>query len=140
MELDKKLYTEINEFCKLNGLKTRDFIHKILKEAFLREKYGDSPFIKVQMTKTAEEEALKKINELIESQVSLPPEIMEAVDEHFFEMLGEENTPEPQNPKPIEIVSSVEPVIDEPIRSKETPIEGVIIKEAPKPKKKRKLN
>lgn len=140
MELDKKLYTEINEFCKLNGLKTRDFIHKILKEAFLKEKYGDSPFIKVQMTKTAEEEALKKINDLVKNQVSLPPEIMEAVDEYFFEMLVEENKSELQNQKPNEMVSSVEPVIDEPIQPKETPIEWVMTKEAPKPKKKRKLN
>lgn len=140
MELDKKLYTEINEFCKLNGLKTRDFIHKILKEAFLREKYGDSPFIKVQMTKTAEEEALEKINDLVENQVSVPPEIMEVVDEYFFEMLVEGNKPELQNLKPNEMVSSVEPVIDEPIQPKKTPIEEAMVKEVPKPKKKRKLN
>lgn len=44
MQLDKKLYDDINEYCKLNSLKTRDFIHKLLKEAFLKEKYGDSPF------------------------------------------------------------------------------------------------
>jgi hypothetical protein len=44
MQLDKKIYDEINLFCKENGLKTRDFIHKILKDAFLKEKYGDSPF------------------------------------------------------------------------------------------------
>lgn len=44
MILDKELYNEINEYCKLNSLKTRDFIYKILKEAFLKEKYGDAPF------------------------------------------------------------------------------------------------
>lgn len=44
MQIDKELYIEINEYCKLNGLKTRDFIHKILNEAFLKEKYGDTPF------------------------------------------------------------------------------------------------
>ena len=44
MQLDKKLYDEINEYCKINGLKTRDFIHKKLQEAFLLEKYGDKPF------------------------------------------------------------------------------------------------
>lgn len=140
MELDKKLYTEINEFCKLNGLKTRDFIHKILKEAFLREKYGDSPFIKVQMTKTAEEEALKKISEIIESQVSVPAEIMEAVDEHFFELLGEENTPEPPKTETIKVIPIVDPVVEEPVQIKETPVEEVLVREVPKPKKKRKLN
>ena len=44
MQLDNKLYNEIKEYCELNGLKTRDFIHRILKDAFLREKYGDTPF------------------------------------------------------------------------------------------------
>ena len=44
MQIDKKLYDEINEYCKLNNLKTRDFIHKILKDGFFKEKYGESPF------------------------------------------------------------------------------------------------
>lgn len=44
MQIDKNLYDEINEYCKLNSLKTRDFIHNLLREAFMKEKYGDSPF------------------------------------------------------------------------------------------------
>lgn len=44
MQIDKQLYDEIHEYCKLNELKTRDFIHKILREAFNKEKFGDSPF------------------------------------------------------------------------------------------------
>lgn len=44
MQLDKHVYDNINEYCKLNGLKTRDFIHKLLIDAFNKEKYGDSPF------------------------------------------------------------------------------------------------
>jgi hypothetical protein len=44
MQLDKNLYNEINEYCKLNGIKTRDFVHKLLKDAFLKEKYGETPF------------------------------------------------------------------------------------------------
>lgn len=122
MEIDKKLYTEINEYCKLNNLKTRDFIHKILKEGFMKEKYGESPFIKVQMPKTAEQEACEKIKDLIENQVSVPPEIMEIVDEHFFEMLDE-----PKKEK-------------EPLTEKVRETTEVVISEPPKPKKKRKLN
>lgn len=45
MQIDKNLYDEINEYCKLNNLKTRDFIHKLLKDSFLKEKYGESPFL-----------------------------------------------------------------------------------------------
>lgn len=53
MSIDKELYNEINEYCKLNCLKTRDFIHKILHEGFLKEKYGETPFSNVKKnTKT----------------------------------------------------------------------------------------
>lgn len=45
MQLDRQIYDEINEYCKFNGLKTRDFIHKLLKEAFMKEKYGNAPFV-----------------------------------------------------------------------------------------------
>ena len=130
MQLDKKLYDDINEYCKENSLKTRDFIHKILKEAFLKEKYGDSPFIKVQMTKKAEEEACEKIKEMIEDQVSLPPEIMEAVDEHFFDLVISDETPKTQKQEMVEVASMIKPIANDAIPSEETP----------KPKKKRKLN
>lgn len=46
MQLDKKLYNEIKEYCKINNLNTRDFIHTLLKESFLKEKYGLSPYYK----------------------------------------------------------------------------------------------
>ena len=54
MQIDKGLYIEINEYCKLNGLKTRDFIHKILNEAFLKEKYGDTPFFNFKKDENTE--------------------------------------------------------------------------------------
>ena len=44
MKIDNKLYQDIKEFCELNEMETDNFINKILKEAFLIEKYGDSPF------------------------------------------------------------------------------------------------
>ena len=45
MELDKQLYAEIKEYCELNGLKPRDFVHEILKKAFMEEKYGKMPAV-----------------------------------------------------------------------------------------------
>lgn len=48
MEIDKDLYKEIKAYCDLNGLKARDFIHKLLKDAFIKEKYGDRPFACVE--------------------------------------------------------------------------------------------
>ena len=139
MEIDKRLYDEINEYCKLNGLKTRDFIHKILKEGFMKEKYGESPFIKVQMTKTAEAEACEKIKDLIENQVSVPPEIMEIVDEHFFEMLDE-----PKKEQVTDEQLNIAVKIYEKTLASEmagvSPINNTGVIEIPKPKKKRKLN
>ena len=44
MVLDKQLYDEISEYCKMNNIKTRDFIHEILREAFMVKKYGNAPF------------------------------------------------------------------------------------------------
>jgi hypothetical protein len=92
VEIENKLYSEIKEYCKLNGLIIKDFINKLLKKAFTVEKYGDKPFSiesvpQKKRSSKLEQEAVDKIKDIIENQVSVPPEIMEAVDEHFFEML-----------------------------------------------------
>ena len=44
IELDKKLHKDIKEYCQLNGLVMKDFVNKLLKKAFMVEKYGDKPF------------------------------------------------------------------------------------------------
>jgi hypothetical protein len=87
--------------------------------------------------------AVEKIKEMIEEQVSLPAEIAEAVDEHFFEMIftddGAEKTQETQVPEPPEPVQEVSdtPAKEEVKKPKEnvTKIPNVGI-----PKKKRSLN
>lgn len=43
MEIDKELYNEIKEYCDLNGLKPRAYIHTLLKKAFMEDKYGKMP-------------------------------------------------------------------------------------------------
>lgn len=45
MEVDKKLYEDIKEYCKLNGLKPSEYINATLKRAFMKDKYGDAPFL-----------------------------------------------------------------------------------------------
>ena len=91
VEIENKLYSEIKEYCKLNGLVIKDFINKLLKKAFTVEKYGDKPFsiesVPQKKSSKLEQEAVDKIKDIIENQVSVPPKIMEVVDEHFFEML-----------------------------------------------------
>lgn len=44
MEIDKKLYESIKEYCKLNGIKPGEYINSLLKKAFMEDKYGVSPF------------------------------------------------------------------------------------------------
>ena len=45
MEIDKQLYEEIKEFCKLNGIKdVRKQVHTCLRYGFNVLKYGDNPF------------------------------------------------------------------------------------------------
>ena len=44
IEIDKKLHKDIKEYCQLNGIVMKDFVNKLLKKAFMVEKYGDKPF------------------------------------------------------------------------------------------------
>ena len=90
IELDKKLHKDIKEYCQLNGLVMKDFVNKLLKKAFMVEKYGDKPFAETKMS-NLEEEAIEKIKDMVEGQVDLPIEIAEAMEEvDFFELLGDE--------------------------------------------------
>ena len=90
VELDKKLHKDIKEYCQLNGLVMKDFVNKLLKKAFMVEKYGDKPFAEPKMS-NLEKEAIEKIKDMVEGQVNLPIEITEAMEEvDFFELLGEE--------------------------------------------------
>ena len=137
MQIDKKIYDEINEYCKDNGLKTKDFIHKLLKEAFLKEKYGDSPFQSIKLSKI-EDQACGKIKEIIENQTSVPVEIREVTDEHFFDMLN------PVEVKDVEknIVQTVHEEVknaDTPLTPSEEIVETPKIEEeTPKPRVKKK--
>ena len=44
VEIEKKLYSDIKEYCKINGLVIKDFINSLLKKSFTIEKYGETPF------------------------------------------------------------------------------------------------
>lgn len=44
MEIDKELYKQIKEYCELNGIKPKEYIHNLLSKAFMEDKYGKSPF------------------------------------------------------------------------------------------------
>lgn len=44
VEIDKKLYQDIKDYCKVNNLVIKDFVNKLLRKAFTVEKYGEKPF------------------------------------------------------------------------------------------------
>lgn len=88
MQLDKQIYDEINEYCKFNGLKTRDFIHKLLKDAFMKEKYGDSPFAFNKQPSDLQINDEKKItNEEMDEFIKTTINITEKVQKHVEPLL-----------------------------------------------------
>lgn len=123
MQLDKNLYEEINEYCKLNGLKTRDFIHEVLKEAFLIKKYGSTPFAFKHVEKKD-----KQINSIVIKDKIVEEENLNDVNGDISKVFDEE----------LECKVA-------PINTTVTPIEKNIpdliqSKEDIKPKKKRRLS
>jgi hypothetical protein len=139
IELDKKLHKDIKEYCQLNGLVMKDFVNKLLKKAFMVEKYGDKPFAEPKMS-NLEKEAIEKIKDMVEDQVDLPIEIAEAMGEvDFFELLGDEKN-EVQAILPVDYKMS-EPIKPENIQNA-SPIKTESVQEEIKVvrKKKRKLN
>lgn len=53
VSVDRKLYSQIKEYCSLNDLKISAYIDELLKDAFMRDKYGERPFDqKVETVKT----------------------------------------------------------------------------------------
>lgn len=128
MQIDKRLYDEINEYCKLNELKTRDFIHKILREAFNKEKFGESPFAFNKKTENIVKETEPTI-EIKEEKDDIPKNNdikLDLVMKVFNETLGSK-------------ISSVKPI---PLPEQVKQVKQVETKkeENTKPKKKRTLN
>lgn len=120
MQIDKKLYDEINEFCQINGLKTKDFIHKTLKEAFLKEKYGETPFKKNEAFITP----IVINQENICNQVSMPPVVTEVTQEIINEpcekVLDTDSNEIIANTVEEVIVSSQENVVKPKVKKKRT--------------------
>ena len=110
MEIDKQLYAEIKEYCELNGLKPRDFIHNILKKAFMEEKYGKAPAV---IRKSMAEQP--KI-------IEVPSEIKQNFEENAEKQL-----------------QSVENTVENEIKQTETAVKNVTRVEKNQTVKKRKL-
>lgn len=126
IELDKKLHKDIKEYCQLNGLVMKDFVNKLLKKAFMVEKYGERPFAEPKMS-NLEKEAIEKIKDMVGGQVDLPIEIAEAMEEvDFFELLGDEkNEAQAILPVDYETPEPIKPILPTDYKSPE-PVETVV--------------
>lgn len=67
IKISDSLYKELSGYCKLNSLQINDYAEKLLKEAFLKEKYGDIPFGVI-----GDEQKSEQINEQIKKEPGNP--------------------------------------------------------------------
>ena len=91
MEIDKKLYGDIKEYCKLNGLKTAEYVNSLLKNAFMLDKYGVSPFSK-ERTVIEHDAFNEAVNNEVKRILNDPKEFEEAVkkfNKGFFDEMRE---------------------------------------------------
>lgn len=113
MEIDKKLYGDIKEYCKLNGLKTAEYVNSLLKNAFMLDKYGVSPFSK-ERTVIEHDAFNEAVNNEVKRILNDPKEFEEAAKKFnktlFDEMkeYGKTEIMEKSDPEPV----SVDEIID----------------------------
>lgn len=91
MEIDKKLYGDIKEYCKLNGLKTAEYVNSLLKNAFMLDKYGVSPFSK-ERTVIEHDAFNEAVNNEVKRILNDPKEFEEAAkkfNKGFFDEMRE---------------------------------------------------
>lgn len=106
MEIDKKLYGDIKEYCKLNGLKTAEYVNSLLKNAFMLDKYGVSPFSK-ERTVIEHDAFNEAVNNEVKRILNDPKEFEEAAKKFnktlFDEMKEYDKTEimEKNNPEPV---------------------------------------
>ena len=59
-DISDKLYNDIKAYCELNNLGIERYIGDLLKEAFMKDKYGEKPNISKKPSPVKQEEKLEK--------------------------------------------------------------------------------
>jgi hypothetical protein len=78
IEISDDLYSDILEYCKLNGLKIGSFINDLLTKQFAIEQYGDTPFANYEVSTNPHTLTTNITVETKEKNV-VPSEVTEAV-------------------------------------------------------------
>ena len=60
VKINSSLYTDIKEYCSLNGLKINSFINELLEKQFAIEKFGDAPFFNYNKKNTSVDTSSEK--------------------------------------------------------------------------------
>ncbi len=82
VSVDRKLYNQIKEYCSLNDLKISAYIDELLKDAFMRDKYGERPFDqKVETVETKFEDLPTITGEVHPKEVVKEPDKVFPIDE-----------------------------------------------------------
>ena len=123
-EIDTKLIKDIEEYCSINNIENPSkYVTKLLKKAFMEEKYGKKPDIFVKQEK--EKDSIKPISS---TETKIEKEKVNFVEE--VHKLSGEDVAKELNPKILEVLN-----IKEETKQQET--EEI---EKPKKSKKRKLS
>lgn len=124
IEIDNKLIKDIEEYCLINDIQNPSkYVTKLLKKAFMEEKYGKKPDIFVKQEK--ENVSIKPTTPI---ETNIKEEKVNFVEE-VYKLSGEEVAKE-LNPKILEALNIKE-------ETKQQEIEEI---EKPKKSKKRKLS
>jgi len=78
IEIDIKLIKDIEEYCLVNDIQNPSkYVTKLLKKAFMEEKYGNKPeiFTKEELPKKEEVDVAKEMNRLLQES----PEMQEMI-------------------------------------------------------------
>ena len=46
VSIDDKLYGDIKDYCDINNLRMREYVETLIRESFMVDKYGATPFAK----------------------------------------------------------------------------------------------
>lgn len=92
VEISDKTYEKLKEYCSINDLKIGQYADKLIYDGLMIDMYGDVPFTNYK--KPPQEMIEIPVPEKLKEQEPIPEEIQEVIDNHFFEMLGDEKEPE----------------------------------------------
>ena len=112
ISIDGKLYSDLKEYCDLNGLKLNLYTEELIRKQFSIEKFGATPFDMMEkpavqpVEKTIIDEfydkavngmnAADKVTEKVVESVGGPEKMSDIITDLVFDEKKEENQPKPK--------------------------------------------